>query len=126
MALYDYQCGACGSVREAYNRIAERETHAPSCCDRPMQIVHLTPPMGNVQCEAHYVCPATGERITSHRQRRNNFARHGLMDANDFTPEFCERRDTKKWERIRALAAEANRDNTAGVTLHDVIEPQAA
>ena len=69
-----------------------------------MQQVFTTPRMGSVQQECHYVCPATGERITSWRQRANNFAKNNLMDANDFTPDYLRRKRKQHRDHLTKLA----------------------
>ena len=58
--------------------------------------VILTPPYGQVQPEAHYLCPVTGKQITSWRQRKNVFAEHNLMDANEIPLEETKRTVMKK------------------------------
>ena len=69
-----------------------------------MQKMILTAPAGSVQGEAHYLCPVTGEQVTSWAQRRNLFAKHNLIDANEVG------KDTFKKER---LDAKAKRDELA-------------
>lgn len=104
MPLYDYRCSHCAAERtDVFNRMRESESNAPVCCGAPMGIV-IQIPMVAVQPEAHYVCPATRQKVTSWRQRRNLFAEHRLMDANDFPPEQVVRDTDKKWNRIRELA----------------------
>lgn len=126
MPTYDYHCDTCDKTEEFVLRMSEVGTDAePVCCNHRMRKVILTAPLGAVQRECHYVCPATGERITSWRQRANNFARNGLMDANDFTPEYTERKDRKKWEKIRSLA-KLNEDTLPkGVNLDELAPPLA-
>ena len=46
----------------------------------------IQPVAGYVQMECRYVCPATNERITSWKQRAENFAKHRLRDASDQNP----------------------------------------
>ena len=113
--LYDFRCTECGTEREnvllpmsAIGTDAE-----PHCCGQRMS-QYFQPgrrTMATVQGECHYKCPKTGELITSRRQRANNFARHGLMDANDFTPDFVKREQDEKWGRIRKLAAAHDETN---------------
>lgn len=100
MPMYDYQCPACRSVTTRFRKVDTRH-NGPQCeCGEQMAIAILNAPFGRVQPEAHYVCPATGEHITSHRQRQNNFARHGLEPADqDQQKELMQRRMKKKKDR---------------------------
>lgn len=113
MPLYDFKCEKCGDEREnVFLHMSEIGTdREPTCCDskRMSQILH--PPMVSVQGECHYVCPKTGEQIASWKQRGENFARHGLMDANDFTPSFVIKEQDDKWGKIRKLAAQHDETN---------------
>lgn len=125
MPLYEYRCRQCGAESEAYNRIAERESGAPACaCGGQTEPFIGTPPMGHVQGECHYVCPKTGEQITSRKQRAENFARHGLMDANDFTPQYLHRTKTERRRKLNELAAQLK--PPPGVTLEKVIAANPA
>lgn len=66
----------------------------------------LSAPIVHVPANLHYICPVTGEGVTNERQRRNIMAREGLVDANDFTPEYIVRRQKKKTEARQKLAAQ--------------------
>jgi hypothetical protein len=82
--LYDYKCRACGGERlNVYNRIDNRRTNAPMCCDSPMEIMITAAPMGFVDREIRYVCPVTNEGVTTRKQRNEIMARNDLVDAND-------------------------------------------
>lgn len=112
MPLYRFTCRACGNdMDDVLLRMAEIGTAAePHCCGARMSQV-LSAPMVSVQGECSYICPKTGEQITSRRQRANNFAKHGLMDANDFTPSFVVNEQEQKWGKIRKLAAQHDETN---------------
>jgi len=69
-----------------------------------MEIAMFTPPVGRVQPEAHYVCPATGEQITSWRQRKNSFAKNGLEESNSEQQDELQSRRMKKKAARDALA----------------------
>lgn len=126
MPLYDFHCDHCGRTDEYVLRMSEIGTDAePTCCDHRMQQVFTKAPMGSVQQECRYVCPATGERITSWRQRANNFAKNGLMDANDFSPAYLEKRDAKKWGAIRETVKEYEATLPKGVDLNDFASTEA-
>ncbi len=121
MPLYDYHCRTCGGARaDVFNRMADCESNAPRCCDSPMSIV-IQRPMVTVQAEAHYVCPATGEKVTSWRQRRNIFAKHRLRDANDHPPEQVIRDENRKWDKIRERAKAAVPDELKHIKLEDLL-----
>lgn len=112
--LYDYACPSCGSEATRVNRIAERRTNAPDCCGQKMNIVIKTAPMGFVDREIHYECVATGEKVTSRRQRNEIMARENLVDANDIIPSHKQRMEKKrKWDEkiagIKSQQAEAEK-----------------
>lgn len=126
MPLYDFHCDQCGRTDEYVLRMSEIGTDAePTCCNHRMQQVFTTPRMGSVQQECRYVCPATGERITSWRQRANNFAKNNLMDANDFSPAYLEKRDAKKWGAIREKVKQYEATLPKGVDLSDFASTEA-
>lgn len=107
MPLYAYKCPACGTDTEDFNRVDDRHTNAPVCQCGTRMAMQICPVRGNVQQDAHYVCPATGEKVTSWRQRRNIMAKHDLVDARDInTPEARrKRREAKRAKLERAKAA---------------------
>ena len=113
--LYDFRCSECGAEHENVTLpMSAIGTDAePHCCGARMT-QYFQPgrrTMATVQGEARYVCPKTGEKITSWKQRGENFARHGLMDANDFTPSFVVNEQEQKWGKIRKLAAQHDETN---------------
>lgn len=130
MPLYTFKCGDCGSVQDdVLLHMVDIGTDAePSCCGARMtQVLHV--PMATVQGECHYVCPKTGEKITSRKQRAENFARNGLMDANDFTPDYLHREQMKVWGPIREKAKaheETNKRITGGGVGLDSLIPADA
>ena len=108
MPLYAYKCPSCGAESDDFNRIDERHTHAPNCDHCAVQMSMVIPPVrGIVQETAHYVCPATGERVTSWRQRRNIMAKHDLVDARDINNADArkKRRDNKRMKLEKAREA---------------------
>lgn len=82
MPIYAYRCTECGAERDQFNRIAERHTNAPTCCDRGMD-VKLCANLGHVQESFAAECPVTGQIITTHRQRRRVMDEHGLVDQRE-------------------------------------------
>lgn len=83
--IYDYECRTCGKRQlNVVNRIAERKTNAPECCGDRMGIIILAAPMGFVDNMEEYICPVTGQGVTTRRQRNEIMKREGLLDANDF------------------------------------------
>lgn len=73
MPLYEYSCETCGRTEDAFRSIDER--HNGPECHGPMKIV-IGLAMGYVQKTFDpYVSPATGNVITSHAARRDDFKR---------------------------------------------------
>lgn len=70
-----------------------------------MQTV-IQPVHGHVQMNCNYICPVTREPITSWKQRRETFARHGLRDASDDNPQAGIAKAQKEKARIEALASQ--------------------
>lgn len=104
MPIYAYQCKECGAQRDEFNRIADRHTNAPTCCDHSMAL-RLTPNLGYVQRDCHYICPATGKPVTNHRQRRRIMEENGFIDANDFKPARAFEKAEREWKRNEELIA---------------------
>jgi putative FmdB family regulatory protein len=103
MPLYDYRCRACGEETEVYRSVSADAT-APQHCGQAMEQFHTRAPMGTVQAETHYLCPATGQQITSRKQRLETFRKHNLADVSDMSSAKQYERDKRKWEGIRKLA----------------------
>ena len=105
MPLYDYRCPACGEEAELYRTISDHAT-APQHCGQDMVQIHKSAPFGAVQMEARYVCPATGQKITTWKQRKETFARHNLCDVSDMNSSTWYAKEKKKWDRFKELAAQ--------------------
>lgn len=103
MPTYQFRCPACGTVRELFCRVSEQEANRPQCCNTASETV-IQPTYGYVQSECHYKCPATGQSVTSWKQRRETFARHGLNDASDYNVEKEIAKARKKKADSEALA----------------------
>ena len=103
MPLYDYRCPVCGEEAELYRTLSDHAT-APQHCGQDMVQVHKSAPFGAVQMEARYRCPATGEGVTSWKQRREIMRRHNLVDLSDAPAAKQREREAKKWAEIRRLA----------------------
>jgi putative FmdB family regulatory protein len=88
MPVYEYQCMDCGQRHEAVRTVKERG-RGPICCGSPAeQRIFHSPPATYRQMEP-YKCPATGEIITSSRQRKQIMKENNLTDASDFgTPDW--------------------------------------
>ena len=117
--LYDYKCSTCGRETEAINRIEERHSHAPVCCETSMKLVITKAPYGWVDREVRYVCPVTNKGVTNRRQRNEIMARENLVDANDVFPTREKRLEAKAKEQqkiaaIRAEEAKASKE-VAGI-----------
>ena len=112
MFTYEYRCTRCGRETEAVRRMSERLTKAPECCGERMAQVFLTPPVGFVDNMDAYRSPATGEVITSRRQRRYEMEKNDLIDANDFAKSYEQRKAEKERNQaeIAAIKAEMPKD----------------
>ena len=110
MPLYSYACPVCGAERDEFNRIDDRHTNAPQC-HGPMRLL-ISPVRGSVQESCHYVCPQTGQGVTSWRQRRNILAEHRLVDARDLNGP--EQRRKRREEKRAALEAAKKADVHSG------------
>lgn len=105
MPLYAFRCQTCQAEQDAYLPVAELDTGAPECPGHGQMRQYLTPTMIAVQPDCHFVCSATEQPVTSHRQRRNIMAEHRLLDAREL--DYPNRIAEKKATRARELA-EAN------------------
>ena len=87
-----------------YRRVIDRRLPCTCACGANAVLGVYTAPMAHVQEEAHYMCPATGEPVTSWRQRKNIFAKHGLMDANEVDQDYLKRERLKKKQERDAIS----------------------
>jgi hypothetical protein len=85
MPTYSFEC-ACGERKEQFLKMSELESNTPVHCGQKMRVV-IQPVAGYVQMECRYRCPATREKITTWKQRKESFARNRLRDASDVTAE---------------------------------------
>jgi putative FmdB family regulatory protein len=101
---YTFRCPACGTVRETFASVTEKEASTPSCCGQKSETV-IQPSYGYVQSQCHYRCPVTREGVTTWKQRREIFARNNLTDMSDvnFGKEIA--KAERKKEEQAALAA---------------------
>lgn len=89
--------------------MADRLTSAPVCgknATHGQMGVKIQPVIGYVQRDCHYKCPATGQMVTSNRQRKNIMREHNLIDANDFPPskEFFEKEERRMKDKAELAA----------------------
>ena len=105
--MYDYQCTECMDTTARFRKIKDRnDLLICTNCQGVMKLAILSAPFGVVQPDIHYLCPATGKKITSMGQRRNTFAEFGLEAADpDQQNEIARKRAAKKKERD-SLAAD--------------------
>ena len=68
----------------------------------------LTAPNVNVRVDAHYICPMTGEGVTSRRRRQYLMDKHNVVDATDFRSN--REKQLKRRQADRELAAQATKD----------------
>lgn len=112
MPLYLYEC-SCGNKTEAFNRMDDRHTAAPVCgrnATHGQMPLKITPVLGYVQRDCHYICPVTRKEVTSNRQRQNIMREHDLVDANDFKPEAMFAAAEKQKEQDAALIRDLKKD----------------
>ena len=85
MPLYTYACPKCGEKDTEFNTVQDRHV-GPECCGAQM-VLEITPTqVANVLGGGSmpgYVCPVSGDYVTSRKQRREIMARHGLIEAGD-------------------------------------------
>ena len=106
MPMYDYQCTECNSTTARYRKMDKRHDLLVCECQGVMKLAILSAPFGVVQPDIHYLCPATGQQVTSMGQRKDTFARFGLEAADpDQQNEIASKRAAKKKARD-SLAAD--------------------
>jgi hypothetical protein len=84
--IYEYKCVTCHKKATATRPMKDRHI-GPICCNEPMEKHIFTPGMPNGSWgdhSLHYKCVATGENITSAKQRSDIMERNGLSDAREF------------------------------------------
>lgn len=98
MPLYTHFCNECGHEQAVFAKVAERDDCAPDCCGVKTSRV-LDAPMVQVPggLDVRYVCPMSGEQVTSMRRRQYLMEREGVVDSRDLTTQ---------WERTKIDRAE--------------------
>ena len=88
MPAYLIRCESCNHEFERICAVSEHGKWGacPSCKSGPVRQVITAPMAVSVDNMPSYVCPVTQKPITSRKARRESFARHGLMDANELGP----------------------------------------
>jgi len=104
MPTYVYECFHCERGEEVFCKMSDMDDRTPFCCGDRMQRI-IQPVYGYVQGECHYVCPVTKQGISSWKERRESFARHGLIDASDVDPAKEIAKAQKRREQNAILAA---------------------
>lgn len=104
MPTYTFRCPACGTVRDVFARVSDKEANTPDCCGQKSETI-IQPVAGYVQMECRYRCPATQAGVTSWKQRKEIFARHNLQDASDKNPQQMIAQAQKKREETARIAA---------------------
>lgn len=117
MPLYTYAC-KCGWEVEEYRPVAQMEIEKPVHCGQQMQI-RIMPVMGMVRAEAHYICPATGEKVTTRRQRQYLFDKHGLADYNDIGDPI--EKELKRVAKVKELASTPHTELPPGTKIEDFL-----
>lgn len=81
--IYEYQCTECGDIFSKVRRVQDRKLPAHCDCGGEGRFGIFSAPVGHVQENLMYACPASGEKVTSWRQRKNIMAKFDLIDANE-------------------------------------------
>lgn len=111
MPIYLYECETCGETRDEFRKVDDRD-NAPDC--HGAMVRRITPVRGSVQETCHYVCPETGQGVTSWAQRRNIMAEHRLVDARDI--------NTKKMRDERKANRAAKKEAAEKAGVHGAVE----
>lgn len=83
MPTYEYECQNCKKRHTAVRTVASRKD-GPLCCSAPAeQRIFHSPPATYRQFEP-YRCVATGQTITSRRQRNQVMKENDLVDMREF------------------------------------------
>ena len=89
MPVYLLRCEYCGTEFDNFRSVADHGNWG-DCpeCESPANVrqVITAPACISVDNMPRYICPQSGEKITSRQKRNESFARHGLMDANELGP----------------------------------------
>lgn len=86
MPVYAYRCETCERNQDSYNRIDERHTNAPVCCDQPMGI-RLTPAYIRPDIEP-YESIIDGSEITGRAAHREHLKETGCVELGDEKPQW--------------------------------------
>ncbi len=97
MAIYTYQCKACGGKGEVVQSIKSycEKPDVPECCDTPMER-YLTKTMVSFDTApwGAYQSPIDGQVIDSRAKRNEHMAKHGVVMYDDIKPDVERNRKT--------------------------------
>lgn len=122
MPLYTYAC-KCGHSVEEYRSVANMEIDVPVHCCEQMQI-RIFAPIAHIRAEAHYVCPVTGEKVTTRRQRKYLFDKHNLVDYDDLGDLVA--KEKKRVEKVKELASTHHTELPRGTSITDFLPSTTA
>ena len=104
MPMYDYQCTECAAITTRFRKIVDRNDLLICDCEGIMRLAIIRAPAAQVQPEAHYMCPVTGQEVTSWRQRKNTFAKHDLVEADPDRNAETQNRNQEKARKRKKIA----------------------
>ena len=133
MAIYDFRCGECGTIKtNVVLPITHRNSELPRCCDEAMNYHISSVPMvmwNDPQIEPFRFSAVKGAPIVSSmRERRELMKRHDLVDANDLQMPTMQQQmsdHAKAQESIDAITPDAQqKEQLQAMGLDSIIEDQ--
>lgn len=94
MPLYTYKCPGCGEVFTEFNTVADRHK-GPQCCEATQLKITATQIQAQILgggSHQGYLCPVSGEWVTSRARRREIMKEHDLIEAGDTSSRQRERK----------------------------------
>lgn len=106
MPLYPYHCPSCGRDEDVFARVDERDSAAPRCCGAAMRR-QISTPMVQVPggLDVRYICPMSGEQVTSMKRRKYLMEKHGVVDSRELKDTWRRNLQQRKREKEEAQKA---------------------
>lgn len=113
MPVYEYQCAVCGSNKDQFAKVEERDFNKPKCCGNLMHRV-VTAPSVIPDIQPHKNM-ATGEIVTSRSRHRQILKERGLVEIGDQHHAIQREKEQRKKEQEKKESIKLRQEISARI-----------